>query len=458
MPAHLDRTGSLPDEHPRISSSSRLCVRKCLVVQRHVQQWSSIGSHMSFDRQGWLLDLNAFAAQCSCRLHLGQRGCLRLGHNDYTELQSHRPFPGRQQRGDRCRKLWPYSWGGAGRAVPPGGTGVVRMWHLQAIRDLLVYAFDRHDAQLPIDLTDTSSNSADKRTGLGTMLKKTFAKQKGKADAKNTSDRRSASSASLSATVQPLPRPNITAPTPQGGRGSPQGTSSRLHGDRAEQSTRSENDQTTLHDQLRSLSSSQTSPSSVKHQREDAHAAAVSLAKSSVPIRPPPHATSSSQGNNASFSSLFADDLIQSFSGTRQSGGKGKDREADSQAASKGVLFFSVHEADKNTKGSGTWYLAITYARSVMVYEASVSNSKSSRSWSFVKELYAPFPVKAVAFAPVAVPDEPELFTGLGTVVPGASTTFLRVASAEGPLSTSKKGSLATRVGRAAAQALSNHL
>ncbi|EST06045.2 hypothetical protein PSEUBRA_003902 [Kalmanozyma brasiliensis GHG001] len=298
--------------------------------------------------------------------------------------------------------------GGPGRAVPPGGAGLVRMWHLQAIRELLVYALDEQDAQLPINLAEPSSSNADKRAGLSTMLKKTFARQKGRSG-DVTSERRPSDS-SLSATVHPLPRPGSAASSQIGEPNS-----------------------------LQDDSSPQSSPPSAKRQREAAHAVAKSLAQSSVPIRPPSHATSASPGQNASFSSLFADDLIQSFSATRQTGGKGKDRDADALAASKGVLFFSVHEADKHTKGTGTWYLAITYARSVMVYEASIPDGGSARAWSFVKELYAPFPIKAVAFTPASVSDITDTSTSPGPVSTNASTTILRVASAQGPLLTSKK-------------------
>ncbi|KAJ1019420.1 hypothetical protein NDA16_004537 [Ustilago loliicola] len=130
-----------------------------------------------------------------------------------------------------------------------------------------------------------------------------------------------------------------------------------------------------------------------------------------------------------------------SLSGSRNAGTKGKEREAGSQAASKGVLFFSVHEAATDTKASGTWYLAITYARTVMVYEAAVPRHGTTRAWSFVKELYAPFPIKAATFAPAAVDDEVLPFTSLSSVPVNAGPTKLRVASANGPLSTSKKAS-----------------
>ncbi|SPO21488.1 uncharacterized protein UTRI_00975_B [Ustilago trichophora] len=335
--------------------------------------------------------------------------------------------------------------GGPGRAVPPGGTGVVRMWHLQAIRELLVYALDRNDAQVPINLATASSSSADRRSGFGTILKKTFSRQKVRPGDKAATHARSSSSTSLSATLDPLPRPDGHAMSASHSQQSMRGSSDRTASSPREQVARRRATQDfSNHDHRKSVSP-QTSPPSTKRQPDSAHTAAISLASSSVPIQPPSHSNAASHGNNPSLTSIFADDLIQSFSGSRPSGTKGKDRDTGTQAASKGVLFFSVHEAGADTKGSGTWYLAITYARSVMVYEASKPRRGSSRAWSFVKELYAPFPIKAVAFAPAAVSDDLHPFTGLGPLAANAGPTKLRVASAEGPLLTSKKVSYRDR-------------
>ncbi|TKY89409.1 hypothetical protein EX895_001940 [Sporisorium graminicola] len=329
--------------------------------------------------------------------------------------------------------------GGPGRAVPPGGTGAVRMWHLQAIRELLIYALDRHDAQVPINLATSPAVAADKRAGLGAMFKKTFSRQKGGPDNKAAQHQRSVSSGFLSSSVQPLNRPSATMSASQSQQSVPTLSSRGVGQQRREQESRFR--PTRIPSQERKASSPQSSPPSAKRQADPAHEAAISLASSSVLILPPSHATAATHGNNASFTSLFADDLIQSFSGTRQTGGKGKDRDTGLQATSKGVLFFSVHEAGKDTKASGTWYLALTYPRSVMVYEAAMPRNGIARAWSFVKEFYAPFHIKAVAFAPAAVSDETNSFTNLGPLQASASYTKLRVASADGPLLTSKKGS-----------------
>lgn len=323
----------------------------------------------------------------------------------------------------------PTAGGGPGRAVPLGGSGIVRMWHLQSIRELLIYALDRHDAQLPIDLTATSDSSEDKRGGLGAMFKKTFGKQKSRSQPRKPAHERSSSNTSLSATIDPIPRPDATPMRSLASQ--PASDGSRIRSQPSPSSP-------PLHD-LRSSGSPRTSPPASKRQVDPAHAAARSLASSSVPIQPPTHTSTASQSSSASFASLFGDDLIQTFSGSRNASVKGKEREAGSQAASKGVLFFSVHEAGPDTKASGTWYLAITYARTVMVYEAAVPKYGTARAWSFVKELYAPFPIKAVTFAPAAVDDEVRPFTSLPTAPLNAGPTKLRVASANGPLSTSKK-------------------
>lgn len=335
------------------------------------------------------------------------------------------------------------SGGGPGRAVPPGGTGLVRMWHLQAIRELLVYALDRHDAQIPINLAAASGiQAADKRPGLGSLFRRTFSRQRGRSEAKIPAHERSNSSTFMSTNMQTSPNPGTNDMSPTRSPPSLQTSPDfRNHEDAHEQNLRPAPSRKASRNQEHNPSSPHRSPSSTKHPTDPAHAAAVRLALSSVPIQPPSHVTAASHGSNASFSSLFADDLLQSFSGARQGGAKGKDREIGVQAASKGVLFFSVHEADKNTKASGTWYLAIAYARSVLVYEAAATaRGTSSRAWSFLKEFYAPFPIKAVAFAPAAVSDELHAFANLGPLPTSTGPTKLRVASAEGTL-TSKKGS-----------------
>ncbi|GAC96851.1 hypothetical protein PHSY_004435 [Pseudozyma hubeiensis SY62] len=334
------------------------------------------------------------------------------------------------------------SGGGPGRAVPPGGTGVVRMWHLQAIRELLVYALDRDDAQLPIDLAAASGSNVDKRAGLGSMFKRRFSRQKPGSENKRGGHERSISSGVRSTTVQPLPTPDSDTISPSRSQPFSQTSSARgINQDRFEQAFRPQPTRFSSSDRQQKDQSPRTSPRSTTRQVDPAHAAAIRLAFSSVPIQPPSHATAASHGNNVSFTSLFADDLIQSFSGARQAGAKGKDRESSVQAASKGVLFFSVHEADKDTKASGTWYLAIAYARSVLVYEAAAtSKGASSRAWSFLKELYAPFPIKAVAFAPAAVSDELHPFVNPGSFPISAGPTKLRVTTADGTL-TAKKAS-----------------
>lgn len=338
--------------------------------------------------------------------------------------------------------------GGPGRAVPPGGAGVVRMWHLQAIRELLTYALDRNDAQVPINLAAAPNNNGEKRGGLGNIFKKTFSKAKSKSEGNGVP--RSASSASLSGTISPLTKPDNTQQSLASPQRSMPPPSSKTAADTRswkpeDHDVQQSSAQPPSRQTLLRRDSPQKSPPTSRRAADPAHAAAISLAMSSVRIQPPSHTAAATQSNNPSLTSIFADDLIQSFTGNRQAGSKGKEREASLQAASKGVLFFSVHEAGADTKGAGTWYLAIAYARSVMVYEASMPRGGSSRAWSFVKELYAPFAIKAVAFAPAEVSDDLLPFANLGSVPANGSTTKLRVASAEGPLLTSKKGSFRDR-------------
>ena len=316
------------------------------------------------------------------------------------------------------------------------------MWHLQAIRELLVYALDRKDAQIPIDLSAPSSSPTEKRGGFGTIFKKTFSRPRGKSDreGKRPLHERSDSNASLSAAISPFSKAESNVMPPLSTQQPLQSSSTEGETALDEQGTSRGAIQDSSRHSSRGRRSPKASPPSSRRHLDPAHAAAVALASSSVPILPPSNTSASAHSSNTSLSSLFADDLIQSFPGSRQAGIKGKERETGLQAASKGVLFFSVHEAAVDTKGSGTWYLAITYARSVMVYEAVMPKRGSPRAWSFVKELYAPFPIKAVAFAPAAVSDELYPFTGVGTLPASAGPTKLRVASPQGPLLASRKG------------------
>lgn len=321
----------------------------------------------------------------------------------------------------------PATGGGSGRAVPPAGTGLVRMWHLQAIRQLLIYALDTPHANTPIHLDTPAETIPLKRDGLGTILKKTFSRQKVRNTAKSSQHSRAGSRASFGDTIDPMPLPNAHADSAR----------ERMSGS---SSTRSSLD---AHQQQASYTDRQASAGPTRHgrpplspaesrQADAAHAAALSLAMGSVPIQQPSHAASVSPSSNAS-SSSFAD---TASSIGRQAGHKAKERDTGSQ----GALFFSVHEATADTNGAGTWYLAITYARSVLVYEAPLPTTGTSRAWSFVKELYAPFPIKAVAFAPAAVSDDPLNPTSPAALLPGKGPTKLRVASPHGPLLTSKKG------------------
>lgn len=63
-----------------------------------------------------------------------------------------------------------------------------------------------------------------------------------------------------------------------------------------------------------------------------------------------------------------------------------------------GVLFYAVFEAGAEDKGAGTWYLALAMSKAILVYEAVPPQTGSSRSWSFLRELYCPSVPKAMSF------------------------------------------------------------
>ncbi|PWZ03372.1 hypothetical protein BCV70DRAFT_197590 [Testicularia cyperi] len=359
----------------------------------------------------------------------------------------------------------PAAGGGPGRAVPPGGSGTVRMWNLHAIRKLVLYALDHESPCLPLDLLGDKASTREKKNKFGNMFKRTFASKEkaGKGKASSSADRRALSDG-MGGTISPVffdtePIPGIisassTSRTLLTGeiQHSDDGHHSNLSSERLSSSRRSSFQTTAQSADRRSTESPFHSPvrdaaEAHSHTPHDqALSSAMALALSSVPIKAPVQGQNGANSSNASFASLFADDLYQSFS-VKQSQNKGKDRDSGSAGSSKGVLFFSVHEAATDTKGSGTWYLALATARSVMIYEASPPKRGSSRSWSWVKEFYAPFPVKAIAFAPASVADPMDSYPNLASLASVSGSTKLKVATADGPLTASRKGSVISQTG-----------
>lgn len=163
---------------------------------------------------------------------------------------------------------------------------------------------------------------------------------------------------------------------------------------------------------------------------------ALRLAISSVPITSPNVGQSSGPATpggptrSASYASLMSDEP----SAGKHVSGKGKDKESASSSTGssggKGVLFFAIHEAAIDAKGAGTWYLALATSKTVLLYEAVPPKGDSARSWTFIKELYAPFAPKAMSF--LAASTTTDLGSaGLGSA---SASTKLSVGSTDAPL------------------------
>ncbi|SPO35569.1 uncharacterized protein PSFLO_01040 [Pseudozyma flocculosa] len=342
--------------------------------------------------------------------------------------------------------------GGPGRAVPPGGTGSVRMWNLEALRKVLLYALDHEAPKLPMDLVGERTASKEKKNTLAAILKRTFAKEKSKGDrhAKSPGHSRRGTSDGVG-TIDPLPSDLGTADSR---RSSPRLTARALDDPSDRSSFRPSLDlgreTSRASFQSDSFSVESFAASSTKDDRDGASllakdpdlATALALALSSVPISAPTSSASApGQSAQGSYTSLFGADAYGPAA-AKHASGKGKDRDHSASATGRGVLFFTVHEAGPDTKGSGTWYLALATSKSVMVYEAVPAKRGGGRSWAWMKELYAPFAIKAVAFAPALVADS-ALASGSPTSSGGGAVSAsmkLKVSSADAPLSASPKG------------------
>ncbi|KAN0061040.1 hypothetical protein ACQY0O_006775 [Thecaphora frezii] len=340
--------------------------------------------------------------------------------------------------------------GGPGRAVPPGGSGTVKMWNLEVLKKILLYALDHESPKLPIDLVGERTTSKEKKSSLPSMLKKAFAKDKTRAE--KASKRPGAARSLVNdgvGVIDPLP----TEVGLTGSRhGSPRTVMQALEGDfqrgmRSSQDLIADSGRLSFQSDDRSVESFAAASSRDDRDsliaKDPDLATALALSLSSVPISAPNSGASTAGHSNAaqgSYSSLFGDDAYGPGAGKHASG-KGKDKEHSASAASRGVLFFTVHEAGPDTKGSGTWYLALATSKSVMVYEAVPAKRGSGRSWAWMKELYAPFAIKAIAFAPASVADAAATADKSTVVASGVhATTKLRVSSADAPLSASHKG------------------
>lgn len=337
--------------------------------------------------------------------------------------------------------------GGSNSAVPPSGTGSIKMWSLEALRKLATLALDG-DLSEPLDLVNSESSkraspeSQSAKSKISSKLKRAWItlgdNSNDRAARKETSD--SSQSSSLG-TVDPLLTQSIS-------RGSlPRQFSSAVAEDLLEDGSarpshsRSASTPTLeiMNDDLRLYKDGFLISPSINPMQE-VRSRAMKLALSSVAINSSPGGSSSSSsiplsgsegtnlGAGPSFSSLFSDDSLGGHSSQSTASAKHK-----SSKDSSGVLFYAVHEASSEEKGRGTWYLALATSKTIMLYEAQPpkkedysngTGNSSNRSFRFLRELYAPFPPNAISFVTANTSEEPTPIASVTSSIVSSSSSI----------------------------------
>lgn len=399
--------------------------------------------------------------------------------------------------------------GGTGVPIPPSGTGSVKMWSLEVFRKLAVLALEG-DLVEPLDLIHSEASKKvlteqqNAKFKISNKLKKAWATL-----GDNASDRAARREASGSSQNSAGPYGNIDPLLTQsfGRRSNSRPLSSNAiadddeeqdswgrnspnsFGNRPAQSRRASSPSLKLNQsgesyedlglyQDRSPISNFKSDSNI-NPVETIRSQAMKLALSSVSINSSPGGGSNSSTSNSiplsgtdapsnlgsgpSFSSLFSEDSLGGGNSSHNQHEKSKSKSARD---SNGVLFYSIHEAGSEEKGRrGTWYLALTTGKAIMLYEAQPSKKEdlsrvgsSSRSFRFLRELYAPFSPVAIAFVTCNTSEQPIPISSIPSSVTSSSSSStttlnggnggvgnakLSVGNASGPLLTtysSKQG------------------
>ncbi|CAO1638863.1 unnamed protein product [Sympodiomycopsis kandeliae] len=348
--------------------------------------------------------------------HLGGRGS---SMSNRTSLVSDDTF--------LAPSFGPGAGGGIGKIVPPGGSGVVKMWNLEAVRRVVAYVMNEQAPAL-----DLSSSVQSKRSSALSGALKLPAKLKGawatlaepRTSPSPLSERRRSRRAEsdgygIASPYFPPSSPPLAAcdgrvnlhrkRTPVPLRRSSRGletftpTSPPLLSDadsKAESGTASPMDE-------------------AQEETTERHARALKLAQSCMPINysAGPLNQQRSEGSEAGspLQSMFnveakdnpLDPVTSRDSQATNSGvsnqGHASGASHSSHAHTKGCLFFAVYQSPAGFKGAGTWYLALASSRGILLYEATPPRKpEQSRTWSFLKELYTPLSPKAMAFVPAS--------------------------------------------------------
>lgn len=282
--------------------------------------------------------------------------------------------------------------GGTAKVLPANGTGSVRMWSLEALRRVVANTLDIEEPRV-LDLLYSRSktfNNSDKKGNLKMKIRKAWASL-GEPSSERKAKRFSRQSGSFGATTDQDATPRINEFRSKMSAEPEAYSPTTQHRSESRTSTKSN-----LIDEF-----GMTGDEEEKNVDDSGYEECLRLAQSSILVKLPGTTSSSSQhvnlGQGGSLTSLKSDESMGA--GGTSTSGHGSSINSHSTAGGKGVLFFSVFEANSEVGTAGTWYLSLVTSKSIYLYEAPRPTSPAeSRMWVFVKEYYTPQSPKGIAF------------------------------------------------------------
>lgn len=315
--------------------------------------------------------------------------------------------------------------GGQSKMCPPSGSGEVRMWSIEAIRRIVTHVLDSTDHR-PLDLLNKSraNKSGNIRANLTSRLRRAWAHL-----GDPSSDRKANRlSRQYSSDQSPISQMD----------GLQMRTSNSADGSKIATNAHRLNHARSQSEQLLSSSKRYVSEkASVPVQEESpvldsAHQECLRLAHTWVPIVLPgshPY-PSGGMGHSESASSLFSDENHGGTGPTNSTHGHSTPSSTPFTSSGKGISFYALIEAGAELRNSGTWYLALAHAKSILLYESVRPISKGdSRSWAFLKEFYTPTAPKGMAFCFSVSPENDDQARNSISSGPGNSSIKRQLAS-----------------------------
>lgn len=315
--------------------------------------------------------------------------------------------------------------GGQSKMCPPSGSGDVRMWSIEAIRRIVTHVLDSADHQ-PLDLLRKSrtSKSGNVRANLTARLRRAWAHL-----GDPSSDRK----------ANRLSRQYSSDQTHMSqSDGLQMRTSNSADGSKMATNARRINHSRSQSEQLLSSNARYTSEKAISTPAQEespvmdsAHQECLRLAHAWVPIvLPGSHPYPSGTSHSESASSLFSEENFGGTGPTNSTHGHSTPSSAPFTTSGKGVSFYALIEAGAELHNSGTWYLALAHAKSILLYESvKPINKGDSRSWAFLKEFYTPTAPKGISFCFSASPDNDDQARNSISSGPGNSSIKRQLVS-----------------------------